>query len=127
MPALRAVVALPEPAPKRLRQLFDALISGKRRWAASDPELFMAYRTLAAAAKSAAAVHVDEVVALAASIIRDGVEDGSFRAVDPAPAARAILAATFRFHHPAHTAEWADPGIDAIYEDVWELLMHGLR
>jgi hypothetical protein len=37
-----------------------------------------------------------------------------------------VLHATFRFHHPAHAAEWNDPAIDAAYDGVWQLLMDGL-
>jgi AcrR family transcriptional regulator len=127
MPALRAIAAQPGPAPQQLRRLFDALIAVKRRWAAADPELFAAYRTLAADAKSVAAEHVEELVGLAATIIRSGAKNGTFRAVDPVAAGRAVLVATSRFHHPAHAADWVDPTIDAAYNDVWQLLMSGLR
>src|SRR5450755_2468240 len=48
LPPLRAIATKSGPAPKRLRQLFDALIVIKRRRATVDPELFAAYRTLAA-------------------------------------------------------------------------------
>ena len=126
MPPLRAIAAKPGPAPKRLRQLFDALIAVKRRRAAEDPELFAAYRTLAADAQSVVASHLDELVRLAATVIRSGVEEGTFRAVDPVAAGRAVLFATSRFHHPVHAAEWADPAIDAVYDDVWRMLMDGL-
>src|SRR5215468_927740 len=126
MPPLRAIVARSGPAPVRLRQLFDALIEVKRRRAAEDPELFAAYRTLAADAQSVVAAHLDELVGLAATIIRYGVEEGAFRAVDPVAAGRAVLFATSRFHHPVHAAEWADPDIDAAYDDVWQMLMNGL-
>ncbi len=127
MPPLRAIAAMRGPAPKRLRQLFDALIAVKRRRAAEDPELFAAYRTLAADAQSVAAAHVDELVGLAATIIRSGVKEGTFRTVNPVAAGRAVLFATSRFHHPAHAAEWTDPAIDATYNEVWRLLMDGLR
>jgi AcrR family transcriptional regulator len=126
MPPLRAIAARTGPAAQRLRRLIDALIAVKHRRAANDPELFAAYRTLAADAQSVAAAHVDELIGLAATVIRAGVEEGTFRAADPVAAARAVLFATSRFHHPAHAAEWADPGIDAAYNDVWRLLMHGL-
>jgi AcrR family transcriptional regulator len=126
MPALRAIAVRPGPAPERLRGFVDALIAGKRRWAAADPELFGAYRTLAADARSAAAVHVDELVALAATIVRAGSADGTFRRVDPTRTARAVLIATSRFHHPAHADEWSDPALDAAYDDVWQMLMDGL-
>jgi AcrR family transcriptional regulator len=126
MSPLRAIVAQPGPAAERLRRLFDALIAVKRRRAASDPELFAAYRTLAANAESIVAGLVDELIALAATVIRAGMEEGTFHAVDPAAAGRAVLLATSRFHHPAHAAEWADPTIDARFNDVWQLLMDGL-
>ncbi len=126
MPPLRAVAAGDGPAPARLRALVDALIAAKRRRATDDPELFAAYRTLAADTQSIAAAHVEEMVALAAAVIGSGVADGTFRPVDPAAAGRAVLFATSRFHHPAHAAEWADPALDAAYDAVWQLLMDGL-
>ena len=126
MPPLRAVVAERGPAPRRLRKLIDALIAVKRRRAADDPELFTAYRTLAADAQSVIAAHVDEMIKLVATIIASGVKDGTFRTVEPVAAGRAVLVATSKFHHPAHAAEWADPAIDAAYDDVWQLLMSGL-
>ena len=67
------------------------------------------------------------MVGLAATVIRSGVEEGSFRAVDPVAAGRAALFATSRFHHPVHADEWADSDIDAVYDDVWQMLMNGLR
>ena len=125
MPPLRAIAAQTGSAPKRLRQLFDALIAVKRRQAADDPELFATYRALAADAHFAAA-YVDQLVGLAAVVIRRGVKEGTFRTVDPVAAGRAVLFATSRFHHPAHAAEWADPATDAAYNDVWKLLTDGL-
>ena len=123
---LRTITAPPGPAPQRLRRLFDALIAVKRRRAADDPELLAAYRTLAAGAQSVIAAHLDDLVGLAASVIDSGVKEGTFRKVDPVAAGRAVLFATSRFHHPAHVAEWADPAIDAAYNDVWQLIMDGL-
>jgi AcrR family transcriptional regulator len=127
MPPVRAIATARGPAPERLRQLFDTLIAMKRRRAAEDPELFAAYRILAQGARSAIAAHVDELVRLAAMIIRAGIADGTFRSADPMAAARAILYATSRFHHPIHAAEWGEPGLDAVYDDVWRMLMDGLR
>jgi AcrR family transcriptional regulator len=126
MASLRAVATLPEPAPQRLRQFLDALIAVKRRRASEDPELFTAYRTLAADAQSVVTAHIEELIELVAGIIRSGVEDGAFLAVDPTASARALLIATTRFHHPLHAAEWTDPAIDADFNDVWQMLMNGL-
>ena len=97
-----------------------------RQAATEDPELFAAYRILAADSQSIAVAHVEEIIDLAATIIRAGVDAGAFRAVNAAAVARAILVATSRFHHPAHSAEWLDPAVDAAYDDVWRLLTTGL-
>jgi AcrR family transcriptional regulator len=126
MPPLRAIVAQTDPAPQRLRKLIDALIAVKRRRSADDPELFAAYMTLAADAKSVVAALVAEMIGLASQVIASGVKEGTFRTVDPVATGRAVLVATSKFHHPAHAAEWADPAIDAAYNDVWQLLMDGL-
>jgi AcrR family transcriptional regulator len=126
MPGLRAVVAQPGSAPLRLRRLFETLIAVKHRRAAEDPELFAAYRTLASGAQSVVVAHVEELVELAATIIRSGVKEGTFRSVDPVAAARAVLMATSWFHHPAHAGEWDDPGIDAAFDTVWGMVMDGL-
>ncbi len=126
MTPLRAIAAKPGPAPQRLRRLFDTLTALKRRRAAEDPELFAAYRTLAQGAQSAVACHVAELIELAAAVIRSGVEEGTFRTDDPDATARAVLVATSWFHHPTHAAEWADPALDSVLEDIWKLLMDGL-
>jgi AcrR family transcriptional regulator len=127
MPPLRAIAAGRGSASHQLRRLIDTLIAIKRRRAAEDPELFAAYRTLAADAQSVVAAHINELIGLAAIIIRSGVKEGTFRTIDSVAAGKAVLFATSRFHHPAHAAEWADPAIDVAYKDVWQLLMDGLR
>jgi AcrR family transcriptional regulator len=126
MQPLRAVAGKQGPAPRRLRQFVETIIATKRARSSADPELFAAYRTLAADAKSVISAHLDELVKLTAGIVSAGVADGTFRSVDPVATARAILAATSRFHHPAHAAEWTDPGIDAAFNDVWQILIDGL-
>lgn len=127
MPPLRAIAAETGAAPLRLRKFLDTLIATKRRRAAADPELFSAYRTLAAGASSLTATHVEELVQLVATILRAGIKESAFRAVDPVVTGRAMLLATLRFHHPFHADEWASPTIDADFEAVWNLLMEGLR
>ena len=126
MAPLRAIVARSSPAPERLRHYFDALIAVKRRRAFDDPELFAAYRTLAQEAQSVVAAHVEELVSLTATIIGAGIAEGAFRQMDPVTAAKSVLLATTRFHHPVHAAEWTDPGIDEEFDQVWQLLMSGL-
>ena len=82
MPRLRAIAEETGPAPKRLRKLFDALVAVKRRQAVDDPELFETYRALAADGGFSSA-YVENLLELIASIIRAGVKEGTFRAVDP--------------------------------------------
>ncbi|MGA2581905.1 MAG: TetR family transcriptional regulator [Tepidisphaeraceae bacterium] len=127
MPPLRAIAAKPGPAPQRLRRLLETMITIKRRRAREDPELFAAYRALAAQTPSVITAYVEELIELIATIIGAGVKEGTFAVADPTAAARAVLMATTRFHHPSHVAEWSDPTIDSAFEDIWKLLVQGLR
>jgi AcrR family transcriptional regulator len=126
MPPLRTIVTDSGPAAQRLRNFIDTLVATKRRRAIEDPELFTAYRTLAADSRSVTDDHVNELVELGAIIIGAGTEEGTFKTIDPSSASRAVLMATSRFHHPAHASEWADPTLDAAFADLWKLLMDGL-
>lgn len=126
MPPLRAIAAQPDPAPQRLRRFFDALIATKRQRLADDPELFAAYRALIGDAQSATVDHVEDLTKLTAQIIRSGMEAGTLRPGDPVAAARAVLFATSRFHHPTHADEWSDATLSTTYDAVWQLLMDGL-
>lgn len=126
MAPLRAIATERGPAPVRLRKFFAELIAAKRQRATSDPELFSAYRELAAASRSVTNTHVDELIELLASIVRSGMAEHTIRDGDPLATARAVLNATYRFHHPVHAGEWSDPGIDREFDDVWGVLMEGL-
>ncbi len=126
MPPLRAIAEETGPAAARLRKYFDTLIATKRQRASNDPEVFAAYGTLAADSQAVIVAHVDDMIAITAKIIEDGVNEGAFKKVDPIASSRALLFATARFHHPAHSATWNDPSIDAVFEDLWQVLIDGL-
>jgi AcrR family transcriptional regulator len=115
------------PALPRLRRWFDLLIRYKRDKALSDPELFATYSQLVKGARDVVHAHVDALCQQVRQIIADGVARGELEVADPAAAARAVFTATARFHNPAHAAEWSDPGIDAAFEEVFALLVRGLR
>lgn len=125
MAPLRAIAAAHGPAPQRLRQLIEALVAVKRRRCSEDPELFAAYRILAAEVQTTVTSHVESLIALAAAIIRDGIEEGTLRPVDPLEAARGVLYSTSWFHHPAHASEWG-AATDSAFDAVWSLVMDGL-
>lgn len=114
------------PAPRRLRRWLDLLVESKQGRAREDPELFATYTQLAAQSREVIEAHVQMLTGQLAQIITDGIEDGDFKASDPAAAARAVFDATSRFHNPANAAAWADPGIDRAYEAVRSLVLAGL-
>jgi AcrR family transcriptional regulator len=124
---LQAIAEERGPAAARLRRWFDALIAFKRRKLLDEPELFATYHALAEDAREVIREHVVELVGQLARVIRDGVAEGAFRTVDPDAAAWAVFRATASFHHPVHAPEWRDPGINAAFEGVWQLLLEGLR
>jgi AcrR family transcriptional regulator len=124
---LHAIVGSSETAEVRLRKFIDALMAVKRRRAIEDPELFAAYRELATDARAVIDSHVAELEDLVSKMVASGVKEGTLRSEDPMITARVVLLATSRFHHPAHAEEWGDPAIDAAYDELWRVLLDGLR
>ncbi|MFG2104213.1 TetR/AcrR family transcriptional regulator [Micromonospora echinaurantiaca] len=124
---LVAVATADEPAPTRLRRWLAELSGTKRRIAREDPELFDNFQQLATQSRTVVAKHLDELAGQLAIIVADGVAAGEFTVADPALAARALLQATGRFHHPAHVADWTEPDLDDDFDAVVTLLLDGLR
>jgi AcrR family transcriptional regulator len=123
---LGAIVAEDGPAAPRLRRWFDGLIAIKRQKARAEPELFATYQAILAGSREVIRAHVDALVGQIAAIVADGVRRGEFAADDPEAAARAMFSATVRFHAPVHASAWDDPGLDAVFDSLWSLLLKGL-
>jgi AcrR family transcriptional regulator len=123
---LARVAAGSAPAPARLRQWFDRLLTLKRGKALDDPELFATYSRLVAGSREVVHAHVETLTGQLARILADGVAAGELDLADPPAAARSLFLATSRFHNPAHAAEWSDPGIDRAFDELFALLMRGL-
>jgi AcrR family transcriptional regulator len=124
---LAPVVAAPGPAPDRLRRWVTTLVAIKRaRRASAERELHETYKTLAAEARDVVADHVAHLVAQAAAIVAAGIAEGSFRAVDPVAAGRAVLAGTALFHNPAFAPDWGDPTTERALTDLLDLILAGL-
>lgn len=123
---LAAIAAEPGPAPDRMRRWLDHLIGFKRTKAQEDPELFTAYTRLVADSREVVRRHVETLTGQLTQIVADGVARGELTVAEPAASAKAVFDATARFHNPVHVAEWADPAIDADFEQVFALLLRGL-
>ena len=91
-----------------------------------EPELFATYHAIFAESRDVIRAHVDTLSGQIARIIEDGIARGEFAAVDPGQTGQAIFYATARFHDPSHASEWNDPGIDAVFDSVWALILRGL-
>jgi AcrR family transcriptional regulator len=114
------------PAPRRLRRWLDLLVSSKQSRAREDPELFATYVQIANESREVIHAHVETLVAQLARIISDGVTDGDFAVNNPKATARAVFDATARFHNPANSPSWSDPGIARDYRQVRALVESGL-
>lgn len=89
------------PAPKRLKAWVRTLTEVKRRKVLDDPEMFAVYSGITMQAHDVVARHVAHMHDEIGEILRDGAkaEDWSLKSADGA--AKMILNATSRFHHPA--------------------------
>lgn len=124
---LEEVVTTPAPAPERLARWFERLIATKRKKVLDDPELFATYSQLVAESRDVVRGHVATLTDQLARILTDGVTRGELDVADPVATARALFGATGRFHNPAHAGEWAEPGIDRDFTELFALLLRGLR
>ncbi|MET9829381.1 TetR family transcriptional regulator [Streptomyces sp. NPDC006385] len=126
---LAAIVAEPGLDPeRRVREWLAALFAAKRRKAFDDPELFATYSVLTTeTAETVVGEHIAELTGQLTEILRAGADAGAFAVADPATTATALFLATGRFHDPHHAREWEQPGVEAEFEAVVDLLIRGLR
>ncbi|ROP40829.1 TetR family transcriptional regulator [Saccharothrix texasensis] len=124
---LAELAAADTPAPQRLRDWLAALFEAKRRKALGDPELFATFSVLVNEHSAVVATHIAAMVDDLTRIVADGVAAGDFATEDPAVSAKAVFAATARFHDPAHAGEWSAPDVDEVFDAVVSLLVAGLR
>ncbi|MFJ9818318.1 TetR family transcriptional regulator [Streptomyces sp. NPDC101151] len=110
----------------RLRAWLAALFEAKRHKAGDDPELFATYTVLTDENGTAVGEHIADLTAQLTRIIEAGAAAGAFTAPDPAASARAVFQATGRFHDPGYAREWQQPGVQAEFEAVVDLLVRGL-
>jgi AcrR family transcriptional regulator len=125
--ALSGIVAEDRDPESRLRDWFTALFAAKRHKAGDDPQLFATYMVLIGENSSVVERHISDLTGQLTTIIEHGVERGAFASSAPVVTARAVFDATGRFHDPCYAREWEQPGIDAEFEAVVELVLRGLR
>ncbi|GAB2843276.1 TetR family transcriptional regulator [Streptomyces deserti] len=125
---LSGIVAEDRDPEARLRDWLTALFAAKRRKAGQDPELFATYMVLVGENGEAVGAHIDDLTGQLTRIVEAGVASGAFAPpADPATTARALFQATGRFHDPGYAREWEEPGVEADFAAVVELLLRGLR
>ncbi|MGC0332123.1 AcrR family transcriptional regulator [Streptomyces sp. SAI-170] len=124
---LSVIVAEERDPRARLRDWLAGLFEAKRRKAGDDPELFATYMVLTGENTAAVGEHITDLAGQLTRIVEAGVADGTFTAADPAATALAVFQATGRFHDPCYAKEWEQPGIEAEFTAVVDLVLRGLR
>ncbi len=116
------------PAGDRLQAWLMALFRAKVRKVTADPELFATYQAMAAESPRAVAHHLAMLDEHVTAMVAAGIAAGEFPPdTDPRRAARALLSGSLRFHHPALLAQAPGPPSEQEAEDVFALLVKGLR
>ncbi len=114
------------PAAVRLRAWFDAFRAAKQAQRADSPELFEAFRELSAQEPQTIAAYKGRLTAQIAGLLADGVATGEFVPLDSSATARALLAATLRYHHPAFARDWDSADAAAEFNFLWALLVRSI-
>jgi AcrR family transcriptional regulator len=124
---LQKIAEASGPAPARLEHWLRTMIAIKHKKVGEDPEMFATYLTLAQEACKVVKAHKEGLIDQIAQILSDGVKQGVFDVADVKTSARAVFDSTIRFHHPAHSDEWADPANAGRIDAVLALLLRGLE
>ena len=96
--------------------------------ALEDPQLFATYHAIASGSRDVVRAHEATLADQLGRIIADGLARGELAtSLTPEQAGRAVFHATAWFSHPAHAAEWGDPGLEAALDRVCTVLLEGLR
>jgi AcrR family transcriptional regulator len=88
-------------APKRLKAWVRTLAEVKRKKVLEDPEMFAVYSSVTTNAHEIVAKHIAHMLDEIGEILRDGMKAGDWSLKSIDGAARMILNASSRFHHPA--------------------------
>ena len=124
---LEKIAQADAPAPAKLERWLRALFTAKQNRFSEDPEMFATYLTLAREACKVVKGHKEGLIDQVASILSDGVKQGTFEIADVKTSARAVFDASIRFHHPAHSDEWKDPELPARIDALLALVLKGLE
>jgi AcrR family transcriptional regulator len=119
-----------ETPPQALAHWLGALFTAKRHKAGDDPQLFATYEVLLGESSAVVEEHIADLVDQLVFIVKKGMREGDFTAVEPSTAAstaRAVFDATNRFHDPSYAREWEQPGIEVEFNAVVDLVLRGLR
>jgi AcrR family transcriptional regulator len=117
------------PADVRLEEWLKGLARIKQRKVIDDVEMLSASAKIGKEAPEVEHEHSARLISQVERILNDGLEEGSLPgAHDPKSTARAILNATFRYHHPDLVATGGPPAQQsAALDDVIALIIGGLK
>ncbi|ANF57201.1 TetR/AcrR family transcriptional regulator [Halotalea alkalilenta] len=117
------------PADIRLEDWLKGLAKIKQRKVTEDAAILAASARIGKEAPQLEREHSKRLISQVERILQDGLEEGTLPgAHDPTSAARAILNATFRYHHPDLVANGGPPDQQtAELNDVVTLMIKGLK
>jgi AcrR family transcriptional regulator len=115
------------PAPKRLKAWMRTLTEVKRRKVLNDPEMFAVYSGITMQAHDVVARHVARMHDEIEQILREGAKAGDWALKSADGAAKTILNATSRFHHPAMVKLDAGKSDLKELDALMDLLIAGLQ
>jgi AcrR family transcriptional regulator len=101
MTPLTVIAESDKPADVKLTEWVNQLRAIKRQRYLDDPEFFALYGEIAEQARDEVTRHIEHMLHQLQAIIEEGKTQGIFHVSDTRLAARSVLSATVRLHHPA--------------------------
>jgi AcrR family transcriptional regulator len=101
MTPLTVIANNKSPADVKLADWINRLRTIKRQRYLDEPEFFALYGEIAEQARDEVTRHIEHMLDMLQGIIEEGKAQGIFQVADSRMAAKAVLGATARLHHPA--------------------------
>ncbi len=101
MTPLTVIIESDKAADVKLSDWINQLRTTKRQRHLEDPEVFKLYGEIAEAARDEVKRHIDHLLDHLQTMIEEGNAQGIFHVTDTRLAAKTVLGATARLHHPA--------------------------
>jgi AcrR family transcriptional regulator len=124
--ALKTIAPQPRSATERLCEMLATMFRMNSERFAGDSKMHEMVAVAMDENWDVCQAHIDQIIAVTAGVVADGMRSGEFRAADPTVMALCVLTSMLRFIHPQLIAQFADKP-SATLDQMLDFVLIALR